>query len=95
MKFLAGNSDREEMALNVTLMVIGALVLQNLVLVAALTRLAWPDALEVVRALVNVAVVVLTGPIGQPFLYVGGLAVLGLLAWVLRRPASRGLEVVR
>lgn len=95
MKFPGDNSDREAVALDVTLMVIGALVLQNLVLVAALARLAWPNALSVVRALVKVGVVVLTGPIGEPFLVLAGLAALGLLAWLIRRPIARGVEVVR
>ncbi|HEX7880896.1 MAG TPA: hypothetical protein VF720_15905 [Candidatus Eisenbacteria bacterium] len=95
MKFLFGDSEREETTLHITLMVIGALVLQNLVLVAVLSRLVWPNAIETVRALFLAAMVIMTSPIGEPILLLAGLAALGLIAWVARRPAARGLEVVR
>jgi hypothetical protein len=94
-KFLAGGSEREEMALGVTLMVIGALVLQNLVLVAALARFAWPEAVVAVRTLVNVAVVILTSPIGSPILLLAAAASVGLIAWAARRSVVRRMEVVR
>ena len=95
MKFVFGHADHEETAINVTLMVIVALVLQNLVLVAALSRFAAPDLVLTGRALIKVAVVVMTGPIGMPVLVLAGALILGLLAWLVRRPSPRRMEVVR
>jgi hypothetical protein len=94
-KLVLGSPEREETAINVTLMVIVALVLQNLVLVAALSRFALPDLVHAGRALIKVAIVVMTGPIGMPILALGAVAAAGLLFWAVRRPATRRLEVVR
>lgn len=50
----------EDATLNMGLVVITALVLQNLVLVAALARLASPDVVVVGRALFKVAILLVT-----------------------------------
>ncbi|TPW16615.1 MAG: hypothetical protein FD129_700 [bacterium] len=61
MKRLLGGSFQEESVIPFGLVVIMALMLQNLLLVVTLTRLSSPEVAAVVRALARVAVLVVTG----------------------------------
>ena len=61
MKRLFGGNFMEESVLPFGLVVIMALMLQNLLLVVTLTRLSSPEVAAVVRALARVAVLCVTG----------------------------------